>query len=214
MKFNRFFLIPVILLILSGAITLLFIPQLPETIATRWSPEGEVISEGPKFTLFLTAVLPLLALWLIYKSPSVNPAQKDAVKHKHAYIITIGFFLLFLIGIHWLIVFFNIGIILRTAVIAKILIGLALMLTGWFLPKIEFNNSVGIRTPWSTSDEIIWEKTHKAGGRLFFTAGVIFFISSFFEGRAAFWIGAVTLIGIVILLYLYSYMLDKKHKES
>lgn len=214
MTFRRFYLTAFVLIILSFAATAVLLPGLPSSVATRWTPDGTVLSSGSRFILLATAGLPLLSLWLIYKTPSVSPSGNTHKKHTYAYSITIGFFLFFLIGIHWVIVLFNFGIHIQTALAARLVIAMALFITGWVLPKIRFNHSVGIRTPWSINDETIWKKTHAAGRNLFYAAGGMFIVSSFFTGAAAFWIGAAALISVVVLLYLYSYILGKQKSDT
>ncbi len=203
----------IILFLISCAATALVYFQLPEEVATRWGQEGEVISTGPRFTLVLTALLPLLTLWLIRRSPSVNPAGDGEVKHRKAYMLVIALFLFFLMGVHWLIILFNLGVIIRSDTIVKIVIGAVLIVIGRQLPRITYGESIGIRTPWSVYSSRNWEKTHRFGEKLFYLAGAGFLAISPLPGRSSFWIGTALILAAALLLYYYSYSLAKKSGE-
>lgn len=44
---------------------------------------------------------------------------------------------------------------------------------GNYMPRIEPNRAVGIRTGATLKSEEVWRKTHRLGGRLFFAAGLL-----------------------------------------
>lgn len=55
-----------------------------------------------------------------------------------------------------------------------VLVGICALLAGIgaFLGKIGPNAFVGVRTPWSLTSRLSWEKTHRLAGRLFFWGGL------------------------------------------
>ncbi len=208
-------IIPAVLILtgISTIITIILLPSLPSSIMTRWDTDGTSISEGSKYILILTALIPVLALWLISRSPSVHPEGREFQKHRYAYGLTMGFFLFFLIGIHWVILLYNLGIQLPIPLIIKLLLGLALIITGVLLPHIPYGHSVGIRTPWSVEDKENWEHTHRFGRLLFIITGVIFMVLSPAAGRISFWIGTASLVLMVFVLYFYSYKFSAGHSR-
>jgi len=38
---------------------------------------------------------------------------------------------------------------------------------GSMMPKLKQNYTIGIRLPWTLHSEIVWDKTHQFGGKLF-----------------------------------------------
>ncbi|MEM1558578.1 MAG: SdpI family protein [Candidatus Bathyarchaeia archaeon] len=52
-------------------------------------------------------------------------------------------------------------------------IGLLLFYTGILCENAKKNWFIGIRTHWTLSSDRVWETTHKLGGKLFKTTGVI-----------------------------------------
>ena len=53
------------------------------------------------------------------------------------------------------------------------------MMIGNMMPKFRQNFFCGFKTPWALSDEIVWNKTHRLGGRLMFGAGILGLIGAF-----------------------------------
>jgi uncharacterized membrane protein len=58
----------------------------------------------------------------------------------------------------------------RTIALAFALLGLML---GNFLGKARRNHFFGVRTPWTLTDERVWDKTHRFTGRLVFVGGLM-----------------------------------------
>ena len=46
--------------------------------------------------------------------------------------------------------------------------------------QIRSNFMMGIRTPWTLSSDLAWEKTHRLGGWLFMVAGALMIVGSWF----------------------------------
>lgn len=71
---------------------------------------------------------------------------------------------------------------------------------GNILYSIRPNSFIGIRTPWTLKNEIVWKKTHQLGSVLLFTSGFLGFLSVLFlgdrYGRSVFY--AVLAVGVVI----------------
>jgi uncharacterized membrane protein len=64
---------------------------------------------------------------------------------------------------------------------------------------------IGIRTPWTMSDENVWDRTHKVGGRLFKIIGIIAMLGVFF-GKYSFLFIIIPVILIPIFLIVFSYL--------
>ena len=44
------------------------------------------------------------------------------------------------------------------------------------MPKLKSNYYMGIKTPWTLSDDDIWLRTHRLGGKTMFAAGAMLLI--------------------------------------
>ena len=66
-------------------------------------------------------------------------------------------------------------------IVRGIIAGCALLFVamGNYLPKTRSSFMFGVRTPWTLSSDVAWEKTHRLAGRLFIAAGLLGFIGAF-----------------------------------
>jgi uncharacterized membrane protein len=90
-------------------------------------------------------------------------------------------------------------------------ISLFFALLGNYLTTVQPNYFIGIRTPWALESDIVWFKTHRLVGRLFFGGGLglaalaVIGPLAWFEPTLL-----VVVLGIVGLGYGYSYWLYQK----
>lgn len=101
---------------------------------------------------------------------------------------------------------------LRGVNMLLVLMGLMFIFLGNLLPKVPKNFFIGIKTPWTLANEVIWDKTHRLGGLLFVIGGVIMLLKGFvLAGHAAFQSISTALV-FALLLYplLHSFLLYKR----
>ena len=67
-------------------------------------------------------------------------------------------------------------------------VGLVLMVVGNYLGKVRSNFFFGIRTPWTLSSELSWNRTHRLAGRLLVALGLVTVATPVFP-----WAGLVAL---------------------
>lgn len=76
------------------------------------------------------------------------------------------------------------------------------------LPKIQPSGLVGIRTPWTLKDEIIWYKTHQVAGFALLDVSILNAILIWIlDTEVAFIIFMLTIIAVFIGTSFYSYWL-------
>lgn len=151
-----------------------YYPQLPGQMASHWNAAGEVDGTMPK--LWGTFLFPLLiaGLALLFEViPRIDPRREHIEAFGDAYR---GFVLLvlgFLLYIHALVLWWNLG--LRFDLSKALIPALAVLYfaIGVLVERAESNWFVGIRTPWTLSDERVWKRTHERSARLFKLAGVL-----------------------------------------
>jgi uncharacterized membrane protein len=94
-------------------------------------------------------------------------------------------------------------------------IALFFALLGNYLTTVQPNYFLGIRTPWALESDIVWLKTHRLVGRLFFGGGLVLAALAvlgpleWFEPTLLF-----VLLGAVGLGYGYSYWLYQRLKAG
>lgn len=94
--------------------------------------------------------------------------------------------------------------------ITAIALPILIIATGNMFGKVRQNFMFGIRTPWTLASELSWEKTHRIGGRVFVLAGIISLFAAFISPMAAIICLASLLLGALIFICIYSYLIWKQ----
>lgn len=88
---------------------------------------------------------------------------------------------------------------------------LFMAITGNLMYSIRPNRFIGIRTPWTLSNEEVWKKTHRIGAKWSFWAGVTGFIVCVFAPTEwLLFILSFFVIGVSAFIITYSYIIHKK----
>ena len=90
--------------------------------------------------------------------------------------------------------------------------GILFLIIGNYLPKCRQNYTVGIKLPWTLSDEENWDRTHRLAGKLWMVGGLLMFTIPFW-GRAGIWVFMISIFVMVLVPIFYSYSLYRKHRN-
>ena len=94
--------------------------------------------------------------------------------------------------------------------ISKILMplfGLLFIIMGNYMPKIEKNNTLGIKTGWSMYNEVTWQKTHRFGGFVAVIVGILCLILGlYFKEMVNFIILMILIFGFIVSTSIASYI--------
>ena len=196
------------LLVVVGAVaSLAAAPNLPEQMVTRWNAAGD-----PTGALSRTAgmwLVPGLAaglLGLFALLPRIDPLGENIAAFRVHYDRFVVVFTAFLVALHLAVLAVNLGypVDVTTLVVA----GAAALFyyLGTLLPRVEPNWFVGIRTPWTLSDDEVWDRTHALGGRLFKLSAAIAAVGLLFGEYAVYFLVAPAIATAAIAVG-YSYVL-------
>lgn len=193
------------LLVLIG---ILFIyPHLPAEIPTQWGFDGHV-SYGPKRTIWTITGMLVCFSFLYDYLPYIDPRRKNYQKFGAVYdyfCVGMQVFLTITVGI---IVSesFHPGRI-NASKIVLLMLSILFLCIGNFMPKIQSNFFMGIKTPWTLSNEDIWRKTHRLGGKLYVGSGIIILLSALFlPMQITVVILMVLVFGSTAAVYIASYL--------
>jgi uncharacterized membrane protein len=129
------------------------------------------MDKGPG--LFLMPVIMLVTIAALVFAPRIMPGGKTPVSMDGPYGVIVA-------GVAGVLFASEAGIaahaldhgfdVLRAVFLAC---GVLLIVTGNLLGKVRQNWLLGVRTPWTLSNETVWDKTHRFTGRLLFVTGVV-----------------------------------------
>lgn len=198
----------VVLAVLSVVLTALVYPELPTTIAVQWAMDGTYTNTMPVFpAAFMLPVLAVGIVLLVDLALWVDPLRENLLEFEESLdtlALVIGGFVIYL---HALVIAANLGAIGGPVRFLFVPMAGLIGYTGHFLQRAEQNWFFGIRTPWTLSDEDVWERTHAVAGKWMMAAAVPVALATWFPDHSlALIIGplfAVSLGATVYSFWLY-----------
>ena len=202
-----------IVFLMALAAALLY-PRLPEQMAVNFSAGGQ--PNGYLARPFAAALLPGVAagvLVLFKLVPAIDPLGENIGRFQRYY----DFFVVFTVGIlayvHGLMLAYNIGYRFDMTTVIVPLLAVTLIVAGYVIENAKQNWFVGIRTPWTLSDEEVWDRTHERAGVLFKLAGLVSLVAlAFPEYLEVLVVGPVA--AAAIFATVYSFVLYRRKQRG
>lgn len=177
------------------------------TIPVHWNWRGEIDRYGGKWEGL--ALLPLITLGLallLYVLPYLDPRGDNVLRSAQAYRAIWVILLLFFLGFHTVLMLNLLGYGISINGVLLPGLGLLFMALGNIMGKLRRNYFMGIRTPWTLDNDLVWNRTHRLGGKLMFVAGALTLLAALFLPHyLATIVLLVTLLGAVLWSVAYSY---------
>jgi len=201
------------IILLSFTVGVCFYPQMPEKMASHWDARGQVDGYMSKFWgLFLMPLISVGLFLLFIAIPKTDPLKHNVEKFRKHYDEFVVLIIAFLFYLYLLTIFWNAGIRFNMIQLLTPALGILFYYCGILTENAKRNWFIGIRTPWTLSNERVWEKTHKIGGKLFKIAGLIAFSGVIFQNYALFFI-LIPVISAAIYTIIYSYVEYQKEMK-
>lgn len=196
-----------LVLLLPILLALFLWQSIPEQIATRFDLSGQVVHRSSKiFAIFGVPAILLLTHFLVIFGISRDPNTQKAGQKMQ-------------LVLYWLVPLISLvlqtGLILSAAglielsfiaMLVYLVLGLAFIFLGNYLPKVKYNQTVGIKLPWTLSSEENWDKTHRLTGKVWVFGGVLTLFFSLL-GQMGIWLLIVLLALMILIPIVYSYRL-------
>lgn len=194
MKLGGFYRLAVVVLLamLGVAVWGLASVGVDARVPIHWGASGEVNGYGPAWLGFLvTPVITLGLVGLLAVIPRIEPRRRNLERSAAAYRTLANTTLVLTLGLQIVLVLAGTGHALPVALVIGAGIGILFAVLGNVMATVRSNFMFGVRTPWTLTSELSWDRTHRLVGRLFFVGGLITFVSSF--------AGSPTLVLVVLL---------------
>ncbi len=190
---------------------LIALPHLPATMPIHWGANGEADGFATKINaMILTVGIMVLIYFVIAFVPRIDPRKENYKYFSKTYNIVLNAVLLLFFFVNMSTILQGLGYNVPMSYIAPIMAGLVFIIIGNYLQRVRSNYFMGIRTPWTLSNENVWKKTHRLSGKIFFIGGLLILISAFLPDgyKSVIMWGSIVLC--VAVPYLYSYLAYKK----
>ena len=175
-----------LILLLPFIYTFIVWSKLPDLVPTHFNVKGEPDDYSKKaFALLLLPVMNVVIYFILFFIPRIDPRKKNYAFFGSSYQNIRLLIHLFFAGIFIFITQTTSGgePLKLNAFFSVMLLFFALL--GNYMRTVRSNFFVGIRTPWTISNDVVWRKTHELGGRIWFYSGIILAIVVFFLPQTA-----------------------------
>ena len=204
-------IVSIALIAIAALLSLAVFNRLPDPMASHWGFNDQVNGTVSRFWgAFLMPIISLAMLGLFILLPGIDPLKANIAKFREVFNAFIAVIIAFLLYIHVLTIVWNLGFQgfrMSTAVIPGI--GLLFVFAGLLMRRAKRNFFIGIRTPWTLSNDEVWDRTHRLGGTLFKIAAVVIMLLTLVPAVAVYAL-LVLILGVAVWLTIYSYLIYRK----
>ncbi|MGB9641037.1 MAG: SdpI family protein [Anaerolineales bacterium] len=214
MKTKTALLLMIFFILLATASGLLLWQKLPQLMASHWNSQDQVDGYIPRlWGVFLMPLITALMMVFFLIIPHIDPLATNIERFRGSFNNFIVLVVAFMLYIHLLTLIYNLGYTFAMSRAMLPALGVLIFAAGVLVSNAQPNWFIGIRTPWTLSNTIVWDKTHRLGGILFKIGGVLIVLGLFF-GKYTFWFVMVTILIAAFVPVLYSYFLFRKFQRQ
>ena len=196
------------------ALSIVAYPQLPEEMATQFGVGGEPGTYTDRWIPLTVFPVLTAAIVVLFKLlPVIDPLGDSYEKFSLYFDLTAILVAATVAYAHALVVFWNLGYEFDVGQVLAPMLAVLFVALGFVLENAEQNWFVGIRTPWTLSDEEVWKQTHDQGGTLFKGAGLVVLLAIPFPQYFLYLVLIPTLIAAFVPT-VYSYVLYRRKQET
>lgn len=183
-------------------------------VPVHFNLSGEADRYGSKAEAFLFLPAILLGItFLLAIAPNIDPRGKNLRRSRPVYIVGWIIGVVALAGGQGLITWTALGGGIEGEVMARgvgVFIAAIMLLLGLVIAKARPNFFAGIRTPWTLSSDLSWDKTHRWASRVFLALGVAGLAAALLLPPEPVTIGLISaLLAATLGLVIYSFLVWK-----
>jgi uncharacterized membrane protein len=199
------YILVVLLILASIALSIIFYPYLPDRLVSHW--DGNFQPDGTLDKAIGLAICPVIlvmlgALFLVF--PRIDPLKSNVEKFRGDFEYFVVLILSFLLFLHILVILWNMGYTLDFALLLPLWFCAIFFSAGTLCKRAHRNWFVGIRTPWAMSSDAVWVKTNRRGGLIFQIAGLAILVGLIVPDLLfIILIAFMILIGVYVTTYSY-----------
>ena len=199
------------IILIPAIIGILYWDVLPQKIATHWGIDGTENGYSSRaFWVFGFPVFMLAVHWFcIFATAAYSKNQTRKVITMLLWIVPVVS--LFAGGTVYANAF---GIGLDVGRLAMVFVGIMFAAVGNYFPKIRRNKAVGIRVKWALENDENWNATHRFGGKVWMTGGLILMFCAFLPETMLGITLPTIMVMLIVMPIVYSYEYYKKHHQD
>jgi uncharacterized membrane protein len=192
-------IIPIIYLLINWS-------RLPDQVPIHFDFGGDPNGYGSKLIYIF---LPIGVYLLMLVLPYIDPRKSNYEIFGSTYFKLRTILCLFFGIIDTIIVYNTLHGIEKMGLLMPISVFLLFTLLGNYMGNFRPNYFVGFKVPWTLYNDVVWTRTHKMAGKLWFWGGLIGIASLFFVKNFALVMVPITIF-IIVVPIVYSYIIYQK----
>jgi uncharacterized membrane protein len=147
-----------------------------------------------------------VAVWLVLRYiPLIDPRRANYAAFRAGYDSVIAGVVALLVVVHVSLLGLALGWPVPMDAVIAVAIGGLIVLIGLVLPRAHSTWFFGIRTPWTLSNEEVWQRTHRVGGRLMVLSGLLVMLLGVVHSPVAVLVVIGISAALIFALFPYSY---------
>jgi len=170
---------PWLLVVLALGFSGVMYSRLPAEIPSHWGANGEVNGYLSRLSgvLLLPVMLAAMAL-ILPRLPAIDPRRANYEKFRPSYDLIVAAVMTLLAVLHVAMIGSAAGWPVSMERLTPVMVGILFVVMGNVLPRARPNWFFGIRTPWTLSNDRVWQRTHRIAGYLFVACGLLMVASA------------------------------------
>jgi len=213
MNLSRFLRITAAVVVVQLVLAAWGLTQVPldAQVPIHWGPSGEADGfASPLFAFLLIPAVTVVMAALLAVIPRVEPRGDNLRRSADAYRTVAVGLVLFFLAIQVFIVLAGVGIQLPVSLFFGAGVGLLFMVMGNVMGTVRPNYMFGVRTPWTLTSDLSWDRTHRLVGRLFVLGGLaVVLVSLLGQDLLVFAVLMVVVVVVLVVAFWYSYRVWK-----
>ena len=197
---------PRLLVGLAAGFSAAMYPKLPAEIPSHWDQHGAINGTMSRaWGVWLMPVVLLAMAIILPRLPDIDPRRENYDKFRPSYDLVIDAIMTLIAILHVAMLGAGAGWPVPMERLAPLMVGAMMVVIGNVMPRARPNWLFGIRTPWTLTNDRVWERTHRLGGFLFVAAGILLAIAALVVPGAFLPVIIVCVVAAAIIPVVYSY---------
>jgi immunity protein, SdpI family len=195
----------------AAAFSLAVWGRLPARVATHWNAQGQVNGWGSRgFAAWLMPIVMAAIALVLPALPRIDPRRENFAKFRPTYDLVVNAVITMLAVMHVAVLGAALGWPVSMERLTPLMVGGLFLVLGNVMPRARPNWWFGIRTPWTMSNDRVWERTHRLGGYLFVVAGVLLLVMAIIPSGPVVPMLVTVCVVVSVIPLVYSYFAWKQ----